>query len=89
MPWVRLATLRQLIEALGSGASLVAPLHNGRRGHPVGFAARWADDLGALGGDEGARRLLATHASALRLLPTDDPGVLADVDRPGDLDRRD
>jgi hypothetical protein len=71
--------------ALANGASLVAPAHGGRRGHPVGFAARWRADLLGLRGDEGARQILAAHADELVLLPTDDTGVLRDVDRVADL----
>jgi len=85
MPWVAPATVQALADRLRAGASMVAPLHGGRRGHPVGFAGRWGGALQALGGDEGARDLLAAHAAELVLLATGDAGVLADVDHPGDL----
>jgi molybdenum cofactor cytidylyltransferase len=51
----------------------------------VGFAARWRTELLALTGDRGARDVLAAHPDELVLLPTDDAGVLRDVDRVGDL----
>jgi molybdenum cofactor cytidylyltransferase len=51
----------------------------------VGFAARWRTELLALTGDRGAREILAAHPDELVLLPTDDTGVLRDVDRVGDL----
>ncbi|MEJ2575988.1 MAG: NTP transferase domain-containing protein [Gammaproteobacteria bacterium] len=85
MPWVCLETVRTLADRLRDGASLVAPVCGGRRGHPVGFAAHWRDQLTTLSGDAGARRLLAEHAAELVLEPTDDVGVLTDVDYPGDL----
>jgi len=85
MPWVAPATVQALADRLRAGASMVAPLHGGRRGHPVGFAGRWGGALQALRGDEGARGLLAAHAAELVLLATGDAGVLADVDHPGDL----
>ena len=88
MPWIRPATMVALAGALYTGAVLVAPTHRGRRGHPVGFAARWRGRLDALEGDQGARYLLARHAGELVLQPTSDPGVLLDVDRPVDLRRR-
>jgi molybdenum cofactor cytidylyltransferase len=57
--------------------------HQGRRGHPVGFAAELVSELIALTGDEGARRLVARYpALAVEL---DDPGVLIDVDTEADL----
>jgi molybdenum cofactor cytidylyltransferase len=85
MPWVAPATIRVVADALAGGASIVAPRFRGRRGHPVGFAAAHRDALVALGGDEGARSLLAAHAGALRFVDVDDPGVLRDVDVPEDL----
>jgi molybdenum cofactor cytidylyltransferase len=86
MPFVRPDTLVRLLEALREGASLVAPDYHGTRGHPVGFSHQWFPHLAALDGDNGARDLLAVHREALRRIPVDDPGVLADVDRPTDLE---
>jgi molybdenum cofactor cytidylyltransferase len=86
MPWVQPETISALAQALAAGASLVAPISAGRRGHPVGFAALWGDRLMTLKGDQGARDLIAAHAGQVVLLPTKDPGVLLDVDAPTDLD---
>ncbi|MFZ0788826.1 MAG: nucleotidyltransferase family protein [Chromatiaceae bacterium] len=85
MPAVAPRTIRALAEELGSGASLVAPQFRGRRGHPVGFARRWLPELLALAGDQGGRDLIAAHQDRLRLIATDDAGILLDVDEPGDL----
>lgn len=85
MPCIGVPTLRRVAEAIAGGAALAAPVHAGRRGHPVGFAARWKDALLALEGDEGARAILRQHAALLQTLQTDDPGVLQDVDTPADL----
>ncbi len=87
MPWVQPATIQALAEALGAGASLVAPIHAGTRGHPVGFAAPWRERLQALTGDRGARELIAAQTAQLVLLATTDPGILLDVDGPADLAR--
>ncbi len=86
MPWIRPETIQALADALRAGAPLVAPVHLGRRGHPVGFSAPWQTKLQALTGDQGARHLLARNASELVLQPTSDPGVLRDVDSPTDLE---
>ena len=85
MPWVRPATIRALADGLEAGASIIAPEHHGRRGHPVGFASGWGKALGELRGDSGARGLIAAAGDRLTRLPTDDSGVLRDVDAPGDL----
>jgi molybdenum cofactor cytidylyltransferase len=85
MPWVRPATIRMLADRLRNGASMVAPVYDGRRGHPVGFAPRWGEKLRTLYGDEGARGLIAEHADELVLQTTVDAGVLEDIDHPSDL----
>jgi len=51
------------------------------------FATALLPQLAALTGDEGARRVVQGLGEALALVPTDDPGVLADIDLPTDLDR--
>ncbi len=85
MPAIAPATYRLLQARLLAGAALVAPVHAGRRGHPVGFSARWYAQLAALHGDQGARSLLQAQNDLLELLPVDDPGVLTDIDTPADL----
>lgn len=85
MPCIRVATLRRVADVIAGGAALAAPTYAGRRGHPVGFAARWKDALLALEGDEGARAILGQNPALLQALETDDPGVLQDVDTPADL----
>ena len=85
MPCIRVATLQAVAELIGGGAALAAPSYAGRRGHLVGFAARWRDALLALEGDEGARAILEQSRFLLHVLETDDPGVLQDVDSPADL----
>src|SRR6187397_321405 len=71
-----------IADAIAAGASLAAPVHGGERGHPVGFAASHRAALQALGGDEGARTILANAGAALVRVHVDDAGVLRDVDAP-------
>lgn len=85
MPCIHVDTLRYVARALEEGASLAAPFHDGRRGHPVGFSAGWRQALSALEGDEGARRLLQAHRDEIALVPVNDPGCLLDIDTPADL----
>lgn len=84
MPWLRPATIATIARD-SRGHLISAPVWQGRRGHPVAFAATLWPDLAGLKGDEGARALLRRHG--VQALPTDDPGVLADVDTPEDLAR--
>lgn len=85
MPWIAPATIDLVAAALRDGASLAAPAYRGTRGHPVGFAGAFGPQLRELTGDEGARSIVAAWTSSLRIVAVDDPGVLRDVDRPGDL----
>jgi molybdenum cofactor cytidylyltransferase len=85
MPFIRPETIREVAQALRAGASIAAAALHGERGHPVGFAARYFDELSALRGDQGARDILRRDTQAIVLCETDDPGVLRDIDTPGDL----
>ena len=83
MPWVAPATIAALADALQGGATIAAPVFDGRRGNPVGFTGSLLPELLALRGDEGARSLFQRHAfTAVDVL---DAGVLRDVDLPADL----
>lgn len=85
MPFVAPATIRGVAAALADGAPLAAPAYRGERGHPVGFAARYRDELCALSGDAGARAILGRDRARIRIVAVDDPGVLRDIDTPEDL----
>ncbi len=85
MPFVRPSTIAAVCDALAAGAPLAAPYFRARRGHPVGMAGFFFEELTALRGDEGARRLLAANEARLRKIPVGDPGAVRDIDTPGDL----
>jgi len=85
MPFVRPTTIAAVRAALEGGAVLAAPYFRARRGHPVGIAGRYYEELLALGGDEGARQLLSANEAELVKIPVGDPGVVRDIDRPDDL----
>lgn len=84
MPWIAPATIEALARELDTGASIVAPAYRGKRGHPVGFGAMHGAALEALDGDAGARSLLASNAVVT--IHVADPGILADIDTPSDLE---
>src|SRR3990172_8191356 len=85
MPFIRPATIRSVAAELGAGGVIVAPFRGGLRGHPVGLARRFREDILGLSGDQGARTLLQKHPDWITLLESDDPGILQDIDTPGDL----
>lgn len=86
MPYIEPATVRSIAEALAQGAVCAAPVHRGRRGHPVGFSRALRDELLALAGEQGARAVLERAADRARFIEVEDAGVLRDVDRIDDLD---
>ena len=83
MPMVHAATLQKVARELRHHTVVYAQ-HRGQRGHPVGFSAELYSELAALGGDEGARRLVARYPA--HGVEVDDPGVLIDIDTVADLD---
>jgi molybdenum cofactor cytidylyltransferase len=87
MPRIKPETIKRMADALAAGAAIAAPRYQGSRGHPVGFAAGFGNELAALSGDHGARSLLERHRDAIVLIDCDDPGVLLDIDRRADLAR--
>ncbi len=88
MPFIEPATVAAVLREVGRGALIAAPvLAGGQRGHPVGFGRTLREELMALDGDVGARGVIAAHRGELVLVEVDDPGIVKDIDRPGDLDR--
>lgn len=85
MPWVPESIIRAVAGALEQGADIVAPVCQGRRGHPAGFAARHGAALQQLRGEAGARAIITAHRASLQLIETTDLGVLLDVDEPATL----
>lgn len=82
MPRVRPGSVQAVADALAQQVVVYAQ-HQGRRGHPVGFAAELYSELVQLDGDDGARRVVQRYPAVG--IELDDPGVLLDLDTPGDL----
>jgi molybdenum cofactor cytidylyltransferase len=87
MPFIRPDTIGRIAAAVAGGAAIAAPVYQGERGHPVGFAYDFRAALERLTGDAGAREILKGNPAALVRVPVDDPGVLRDIDTPADLAR--
>ncbi|HEY6130957.1 MAG TPA: nucleotidyltransferase family protein [Halioglobus sp.] len=84
MPWVGSTTYRAVANRL-SASNIVVPVHDGRRGHPVGFGRAFYPELAALGGDAGARALLDVHAARVTAVKVADAAIHRDIDVPADL----
>lgn len=84
MPSVQPATIRAVALHLLNHPQVlaVAPYYQGRRGHPVAFAAACREALQALKGDSGARSLLQSLYQQQQVLdlPVEDSGIHLDID---------
>jgi len=87
MPFIRTETVRTVARAISEGAAIAAPVYRGERGHPVGFARRFLNELSSLHGDDGARQFIKQHPEWVKLFEVDDPGAVRDIDKPSDLER--
>lgn len=85
MPQVPSATIANVRDALLEGAGLAAPFCNGKRGHPVGFASPYKEELLLLQGDAGAKHLLERDKDKLAQINSENNGIFADVDTQADL----
>ncbi len=80
-PLISLDTIEQL-GAQASAESIVVPVQNGRRGHPVLFGRRVLDEVLQLPPDRSANRVVTARPERIVEVTVDDPGVLVDVDTP-------
>ena len=91
-PAVRLVTLDALLGVFGYAAGepdVMVPVvevdGRRRRGHPIVLSHRLRDEVLALPPDAPLHDVV--HAHDVLEVPVDDPGILLDVDEPGDLAR--
>lgn len=85
-PLVDPATVDRVIAALEAGAAITVPSHEGRRGHPAGFARLSWPALRAASPAHGARAVLAEHPEWIVHVPGD-PGCVAGIDTREDYAR--
>jgi molybdenum cofactor cytidylyltransferase len=87
-PGVTPAVVDALIERhRATLAPVVWPEYEGRRGNPVLFDRATFPDFMRLSGDVGGRPVLQAYAGRAERVSVADPGVLVDVDTPGDYEQ--
>lgn len=89
MPLVRPATIRQIVSAFmdDGGHAIIAPVYNGRQGHPVLFGRALFAALLALPAGAAPRDVVRAHRAQLLQLPVADAGILIDLDDPATYQR--
>jgi molybdenum cofactor cytidylyltransferase len=62
--------------------AIVLPTYKGRRGHPVIFSSALYDELLTAPADKGARAVVWVHAGDVLEVPTDEEGVVLNINDP-------
>jgi len=83
MPAIEPGSIRAVAQAINDGYDTAAAFFGERRGHPVGFASSLYNELAALTGDDGAKRVL--YMQPPHRVSVADRGVLLDLDTPDGL----
>jgi molybdenum cofactor cytidylyltransferase len=87
-PLIRPQTIHQIMAGYHqSGALVVIPAHQGKRGNPVLLSRSVFPEVTALQGDTGCRSIFANHLNAILKVEVEDPGILIDIDSQEDYDR--
>jgi molybdenum cofactor cytidylyltransferase len=87
-PLIRPQTLRQIMAGYHqSGAPIVIPMHQGKRGNPVLLSRSVFSEVMELQGDTGCRAIFTNHLDGILKVEVEDPGILLDIDSQDDYDR--
>ncbi len=70
-----------------SGKDILIPAYRGQRGHPVIFRANLYGELLLASPRRGARQVVWGHAQGVREVPTEEEGVVLNIDDPESLKR--
>jgi molybdenum cofactor cytidylyltransferase len=82
-PLISAVLVDQLIaEFYRSGQPIVLPAFRGKRGHPVIFARRLYEELLAAPLEKGARAVVWAHAGEVLEVPTEEEGVVLNLNDP-------
>jgi molybdenum cofactor cytidylyltransferase len=85
MPAVDPGLADRLLDAIEAGAPAARAHAPTGPAHPAAFSTPLIPELLALGGDQGGRAVFDRLGDESRLIETDDPGAVLDIDRRSDL----
>ncbi len=86
MPFIKPESYKAVAETLHAD-NIVLPCYRNQPANPVGFGKQYFAELMRLTGDSGGRPVLRAHQEAVQRLSLDDPGIVADIDTPDELER--
>lgn len=87
-PMISAELVARLIDEFDStGKLIVLPAYRGRRGHPVIFGAALYDELLSASPEVGARQVVWEHSAEVAELPTEQEGVVLNINDPETLKR--
>jgi nicotine blue oxidoreductase len=72
---------------LAADAPVAVPVYEGTRGHPLRVARALFGQILALGDDEPLHSVLHAHEDHVKEVPTDNAGVLTNIDTPQDYEK--
>jgi molybdenum cofactor cytidylyltransferase len=87
-PLISASLVSELIESFySSGKSIVLPVYEGRRGHPVIFSSALYQDLMNASLETGARSVVWAHAGEVQVLQTNEEGCVLNLNDPDTLQK--
>ena len=87
-PGLTVALIEKLIDAFRSSkGAIIVPVHNGKRGHPLLFSARFGQEVLEKYDELGLHALLNNHPAEVVEVETGPEMNLQDLDTPRDYDR--
>ena len=85
IPTALVGNLMNVYESNRSEKSIIRPVHKGKPGHPVVFAASHAPELQSLTQDQGAIEVIEKHETSTLNVEINSAVVMCDIDRATDL----
>lgn len=87
-PAIQTDVVRGLVRCFkGTAAGIIAPVFEGKRGHPLLISIQYRDEILTEFEGQGLRGLLVKHAQEVAELPFASASILDDIDSPADYER--
>ena len=84
MPNIKPSSYKKIIAELIQSDGIVIPSVNLKQGNPVGISACFYEQLMAIQGDVGARKIFKNNQSSIQTVEVNDLGILQDIDTRSD-----